>query len=350
MGDARADITADSQVSRIFEWRRGFNTIYLIDLGVQLGLFRALADAPGSTPVQLAGKLGLHAPYVERWCKTAYGMELLDAEAEAHYSLAPFMDVILAAPSHPRYLGGYVQLGTEVAADDFMRCVDAFKTGKVVPFQGRGDAFNQAIAGSTWGLQVVTAKKILPGLAGSRRAPRARADSCSRSAAARAICCVQLAKAFPAARVVGVDIDAESLATARKRGAGRRCGRPRRHPTGYRCVWRAAGSAFDAAVMVEVLHEIAPSIRPGVVAESAQALKPGGWMVIVDETYPATLAEMRKPEFKFPLHTGFEEMLWGNVIPTREEQERLLRSAGLTGEIQRSLIGEGFTVLATRKA
>jgi hypothetical protein len=47
--------------------------------------------------------------------------------------------------------------------------------------------------------------------------------------------------------------------------------------------------------------------------------------------------------------TGFEELLWGNVNPTREEQERLLRDAGLTGEIQRALIGEGFTVLTTRK-
>ena len=34
------------------------------------------------------------------------------------------------------------------------------------PFQGRGDEFNQAIAESTQGLQVVTAKKILPGLEG----------------------------------------------------------------------------------------------------------------------------------------------------------------------------------------
>jgi SAM-dependent methyltransferase len=107
--------------------------------------------------------------------------------------------------------------------------------------------------------------------------------------------------------------------------------------------------SVDAVVMIEVLHEIGPALRPGVIRESAQALRPGGWLVIVDETYPSTLEETRRPEFAFPLMTGFEELLWGNVIPTREEQERLLRDAGLTGEIQRSLIGEGFTVLATRK-
>ncbi len=31
-------ITADIQTARVFEWRRGFNTIYLLDLGVKLGL------------------------------------------------------------------------------------------------------------------------------------------------------------------------------------------------------------------------------------------------------------------------------------------------------------------------
>ncbi len=97
-----------------------------------------------------------------------------------------------------------------------------------------------------------------------------------------------------------------------------------------------APASVDAVVMVEVLHEIAPQLRPSVIKESAAALKPGGWLVIVDETYPSTLEEMRKPEFRFPLMTGFEEMVWGNVLPTREEQEKLLRDAGLAGSIDRS--------------
>ena len=347
MGEQRAEITADSQVARIFEWRRGFNTIYLVHLGVQLGLFRALNEAPGSTAAQLAAKLGLHAPYVERWCLTAYGMELLDAQADGGYRLAPFMDVILTAPAHPRYLGGYVQLGTEIAAADFMRGLQAFKTGEVIPFQGRGDAFNHAIAGSTWGLQVVTAKKILPGLPGlSERlngGGRVLEVGCGTGNLL-----VQLAKAFPAAQVVGVDIDSDSIAAARSR-AGEAGVADRVQVRKGTVAAATQGQQFDAALMVEVLHEIAPALRSGVVADCARALAPGGWMVIVDETYPGTLEEARRPEFKFPLHTGFEEMLWGNVIPTRAEQERLLRDAGLTGRIERSLIGEGFTVLATQK-
>ena len=347
MTNPNNNITADSQVARIFEWRRGFNTIHLIDLGIKLGLIKGLAEAPGSSAQVLADKLGLHAPYVETWCRTAYGMEILDADELGRWRLAPFFDVILASPTHPRYLGGYVRLGTEVAADDFQRLVEAFRGGATKPFQGRGESFAQAIAESTWGLQVITAKKLLPEL--PDLAPRLQAGG-----AILEIGCgtgnllMQLAKAFSVARCVGVDIDEESLRIAREKiqRAGAQARVEARHGT---VAAATQPGTFDAVVMVEVLHEIAPHIRPQVVKEAAAALKPGGWMLIVDETYPSTLEEMRKPEFKFPLMTGFEELFWGNVLPTREEQDRLLHAAGLIGPVQRSIIGEGFTVLAVRK-
>ena len=347
MKEIGKEITADSQVARIFDWRRGFNTIHLIDLGIKVGLIKALKDAPDSTAQDLAGKLGLHAPYVDTWCRTAYGMEILDADALGRWRLAPFFDVILASPTHPRYLGGYVRLGTEVAADDFQRLVDAFKSGGTQPFQGRGESFAQAIAESTWGLQVITAKKLLPEL--PELASRLQAGG-----AVLEVGCgtgnllMQLAKAFPAARCVGVDIDTESLHIARGKMEQAHAGSRVQALEGTIASATQPGT-FDAVVMVEVLHEIAPHIRPQVIKEGAAALKPGGWMLIVDETYPSTLKEMREPQFKFPLMTGFEELFWGNVLPTREEQEKLLRDAGLGGPIQRSIIGEGFTVLATRK-
>src|SRR4029077_20996036 len=139
------EIPADSQVARIFEWRRGFNTIHLIDVGIRAGLFKELADPPGMRASEIASQLGLHAPFVETWCKTAYGMELLDADEGLRYRLAPFFDSILCNSTHPRYLGGYVRLDTEVAAEDFKRCVQALRTGEVKPFQGRGDAFARAV-------------------------------------------------------------------------------------------------------------------------------------------------------------------------------------------------------------
>ena len=343
---ATSAVTVDSQVARIFEWRRGFNAMHLIDLGIRLGLFKAFAEAPGTSAAAIAQRLGLHAPYVEVWCTTAYGFGLLDADEARLFRLAPYIGEILANPTHPRYLGGYVQLGTQFATDDYRLAVDAFRTGETAPFQGRSHEFAQVIAQAIAGVNLMVARKILPGLPGV--AERLNAGGALLEAGCgTGVLQLMLAKAFPGAQCTGVDIDPTGVAAARE--AVRRAGLTDRVNIVEGGVGAAAAAAFDVVLMVEVLHEISPQIRPDVVRECADALKPGGWLVIVDETYPSTLAETRQPEFLFPLQTGLEELVWGNVVPTREEQERLLRGAGLQGPIERSLLGVGFTLLTTRK-
>jgi SAM-dependent methyltransferase len=343
-----ASPTADAQVAKIFAWRRGFDAVHLIALGLDLGLFEALKAAPARTSDAIAQALGFDARHVDVWCRTACGLGLLDgADPGPTWTLAPWFDQILASPGHPRFLGGYVRLGSEVAAEDFAGLRDAFRTGVATPFQGRGDAFNALIAQSTWGLQVATAKKLLPALDGLPER-LAAGGTVAEVGCGVGNLLVQLAKSFPAAHVVGVDIDTDSIAAASARIAAE--GLVDRVEARLGTVGAAveAGSV-DAIVMIEVLHELAPGIRDGVIAECHRALRPGGWLLIVDETYPETLAEMRQPEFQFPLMTGIEELRWGNVIPTRSEQERLLRAAGFAPPWQRSLLGEGFTVLAAQR-
>lgn len=342
-----AEITADSQVARIFAWRRGFNAMHLIDLGIRLGLFQAFAESPNATAESVANRLGLHAPYVEVWCTTAYAFELLDADEERRFRLAPHMNEILANSAHPRYLGGYVQLGTQFATDDYRLAPEAFRTGATSPFQGRSHAFAEVVAQAIAGVNVMVARKILPGLPGV-------AGKLTGGGALLEVGCgtgnlqLQIAKAFPNARCTGVDIDPTGLAAARE--AVSRAGLADRVTIVQGDVASAVPrEAFDVVIMVEVLHEISPALRAAVVRGCAGALRPGGWMVIVDETYPSSLSQARQPEFLFPLQTGLEEMMWGNIVPTREEQERLLRDAGLAGHIDRSLLGAGFTLLSTQK-
>lgn len=342
-------INADTQTEKIFAWRRGFNAMHLIDVGIEVGLFKALAAAPiGLTSAALAQQLNLNAHFVNVWCTTAYSFELLDAnEASREFKLAPFIDKILATPGHPRYLGGYVKLGTEFAAEDFRRCVESFKSGKTIPFQGRGEKFANTIAEGTMGLQVLSARKILPELPGL-------GEKLARGGAVLEVGCgagnhlMQLANAFPNARIVGVDIDADSLKVARAKLSKAAVDNRVSLFEGDISLATKAGN-FDAVVMIEVLHEIAPTIRVPILDACAKVLARGGYLVIIDETYPSTLEEMRQKEFLFPIQTGFEELMWGNVIPTRQEQENLLRQAGFSGTINRSIIGEGFTLLTTQK-
>lgn len=325
--------------------------MHLIDLGTRLGLFKALAANPGQTAAELARTLGLHAPYVQTWCTTAYSLELLDADDETHgsrFRLAPHVDAILGNEAHPRYLGGYVRLGAEFATDDYRLAQRAFTTGEVAPFQGRGDGFTTAVTQAIAGVNVMLARKILPGVAGVADELRA-GGSLLEVGCGTGFLQLQLARAFPHARCTGVDIDPVGLAAARRavQGAGLEA-RVQILEGDVGTV--VAPESFDAVVMVEVLHEIEPGIRGDVVKSCARALKTGGWLVIVDETYPSDLTQARQPEYRFPLQTGFEELMWGNVVPTREEQERLLAEAGFAAAPQRSVFGEGFTLLVARKA
>lgn len=92
-------------------------------------------------------------------------------------------------------------------------------------------------------------------------------------------------------------------------------------PNGLTAPALAQPNSFDAAVMIEVLHEIAPALRANIMGAWAKVLRLGGWLVIIDETYPTTPEEMRQKDFLFPVQTGFEELMWGNVILTRQEQK-----------------------------
>ena len=341
------ELTAEAQVAKIFEWRRGFNAMHLIDLGIRLGLFKAIAETPDVITGQIAAELGLHAPYVETWCTTAYSFGLLEGDEDRSFRLAPYIDQILGNPSHPRYLGGYVRLGTEFATEDHRYCLEAFRTGAMVPFQGRSEAFAEVVAQCTAGLQVLSARKLLPELPGLKE----RLDS---GGSILEVGCgtgqhlIRLTKAFPHARCVGVDIDPTGIkaakATLEKAGVTDRV----RLIEGD-VATAVAEDSIDAVVMIEVLHEIAPEFRQGVIDACHRALRPDGWLLIVDETYPSTLAESRMAEFLFPVQTGLEELTWGNVVPTREEQKSLLRNAGFNGDIGRSIVGEGFTVLTVQK-
>jgi ubiquinone/menaquinone biosynthesis C-methylase UbiE len=341
-----ADLTADQQIERMFSWRRGFNAMHLIDIGLQLDLFTSLAAAP-TTAAELAAQLSLHPPYVGTWCITAYSLGLLEADDNGRFRLAPYVDQILANRSHPRYLGGYVQLGTRFATEDYRFAIDAFRSGATVPFQGRSEEFARVVAQAAGGVNQMVARKILPGLADAAEHLNAGGSLLDVGCGTGNLL-LQIARSFPSARCTGIDIDPTGLASARDSIAA--SGLSNRVTLLAGDVASAlAPASFDVVVMVEVLHEIAPEIRPAVVGGCARALRRGGWLVIVDETYPSTLAETRQPEFAFPLQTGLEELMWGNVLPTREEQERLLRGAGFDQPVERSLIGAGFTLLTTRR-
>lgn len=334
--------TPREQLPRLIEHIKGLRATYLAAAGVKLGLFQKIHASPGILPEQLAQDLGLHPAFVLTWCRTAYAMGFLEADEAGHLRLSPGFEPILAEPASPWYYGGALGLVVDYETGDLGRFPDIARSGHVVPFQARGRGFSEQVGAATAGLHTLVARKLLPEVPGL-------GERLGRGLRGLDVGCgcggflLALARAFPAGRYTGLDVDRRALTSARKAikaaGLARRVTIKSAGPEGF-----PMKGPFDLITLVQVFHEIRPDLRPGVLAECRRVVTPEGWLVILDETYPSTWVDLRVPENSRPVLTAFGELGMGNVIPTREEQESLLTAAGFAVR-GRTVVGDGFTLL-----
>jgi ubiquinone/menaquinone biosynthesis C-methylase UbiE len=313
-------------------------------------LFASLKAAEdGLDAAALAAAHDLHAPYVEGWCRTACAFGFLDGDdstTPTTWRLAPFCDLILASPGDPRHLANYCTTTTDHFHADLARHPDQFRSGEVFTYQEHGAEFSASIADLTGGLQTVLVHNVLPKLPdiGARLGEDLKVLDMGCGGGGLML---RLAKAYPTLTCTGVDVDAHGIDLAAleidRAGMADRVSAELVDGGDI-----GHSDEFDLVTMFEVLHELPLAIRPQVMANCTKALKPGGKLVIIDETYPTRSEDMRKPEYFFPVLTGYNEMTWGNVVPTRADQESLLSEAGLA-EVHRDMIGGMFTVIVAEK-
>ncbi|MBT4018171.1 MAG: class I SAM-dependent methyltransferase [Alphaproteobacteria bacterium] len=340
----------EDQIGQLWGYIKGYHAVHLVSTGDKLGLFASLKAADeGLSAEDLAAAHDLHAPYVAGWCKTAGAFGFLDGDDSTDpttYRLAPFFDLILASPGDPRHLANYCTTTTDHFHADLERHPDFFKTGDVFSYQEHGPAFTASIADLTGGLQSVLVHHVLPKLPdiGQRLQDDLKVLDMGCGAGGLML---RLAGAFPAMTCVGVDVDGHGieLAALEIDRAGM-VGRVSAELVDGGDIGHE--NEFDLVTMFEVLHELPLAVRDQVMANCAKALKPGGKLLIIDETYPAKSSDLRKPEYFFPVLTGYNEMTWGNVVPTRADQDKLIADAGLV-EVHRDMIGGMFTVIMVEK-
>jgi SAM-dependent methyltransferase len=276
----------------------------------------------------LAVDLGLHERYVRLWCETACALELLDYDPVAGYRFAPGMDELLGRPDATFYCGLFPQVHLQVARD-YARYPESFRTGGVFPYQEHDAAFLRAVAEATQTLPRMFLDAVLPKL------PQLR-ERLEREATMLDVGCgggyalVAFAERFPGLRAAGIDVEPTSVSMAqeliRSRGLGDRV--TVRLVDGASWPAEYAG-AFDLVTQFLVLHEIRPDLKPAVLARCAQAMRPGGTLLLFDERYPSGPAELRDPQQNFAAVAQWFEMTWGNTINTREEIRALLADQGL---------------------
>lgn len=320
--------TRAAQMNKIFGYLKGLHAAHLMDIGTRLGLFGRLAQSGGEASGALAAALGLDPDYVRLWCEAACGLELLDYRPDVGYRLAPFMDEILGRPDATYYLGRFPHVHLLVARD-YARYPELFQTGGTFPYQEHDQAFLSGVAQGLRTLPRQFLDAVLPKLPALEARLTTGANILDVGCGG-GFALVEFAGRFPNVRCTGIDVEPVSIRMAQELIRSRRlAGRVEAHLVGGESLPTQFAGTFDLVTLFLVLHEIRPDLKPAVLKQCAQALRPGGQLLIFDERYPSGPAELRDPLVIFAVMAQWYEMTWGNRINTRAEIHELLEHEGL---------------------
>jgi 2-polyprenyl-3-methyl-5-hydroxy-6-metoxy-1,4-benzoquinol methylase len=276
----------DALVERLLMNAVGAFDLFSVYLGGRLGLYRALADRGPLTSTELAEAAGVHERYAREWLEHQAASDLLEVDtdsngAERRFSLPAGHEEALLDESSLNYIA---PLGRAVLAS--VRPIDAllaaFKTGDGVPYADYGEDLHESQAAFTRPLfEKQLGSEWLPAVPELHR--RLLADPPARVAD---IACgqgrssIELARAYPAVLVDGIDSDHASIEAARRNLEG--SGVEERVTFHERDAADAElAGRYDLVTIFEALHDM--SYPVDVLRAARGLLADGGLMLIGDE-------------------------------------------------------------------
>ena len=282
---------ADALVERLFTATVGALELCSVYLGVELGLYDALAQHGPLTAPELAERAGVAPRYSREWLEQQAVAGLLDVEdpdagADARrYRLGREHARVLADADDPAHVAPFAHMLAGIGGV-LPRVAEAYRTGAGVPYEDYGRAFRHGqghINRPAFTHELPTGwLAALPDVAARLRDGGARvADlGCGQGWSSLAV-----ARAFPHARVDGIDLDAGSVAdAARHADAAGLADRVR-----FRHADAAALSAhgpYDLVLILEALHDMTD---PAATLRAARAaLSADGTVLVVDERVAET--------------------------------------------------------------
>jgi 2-polyprenyl-3-methyl-5-hydroxy-6-metoxy-1,4-benzoquinol methylase len=259
--------------------------LFGVYLGKRLGLYTALHARGPLTPGELAAAAGIAERYATEWLEqqAVAGLIAVDDAArpatERRYRMPPQHVGVLVDPAHAAHLAPFAEMAAGIGGA-LEHVVEAFRTGRGVPYPAYGaaflsgqgginrPAFTQELAGA-W---LPAIPELHARLAGE---PPARVADVGCGVGWSTLA---LARAYPRARVVGYDADAASVAEARRRAAAEGVA-ARFEEKDAEAI--AGEGPFDLIVVLEALHDMARPTRA--LAAFRAALAPEGSVLVADE-------------------------------------------------------------------
>lgn len=247
-----------------------------IIVGDQLGLYKALAEAP-STSDALAAKTSLDARYVREWLSAQAAAQYVEYdEATDTFSMNEVQTLALATEGSPAFIPGAFQLASAMYAA-VPKLVDAFRSGQgigwhehdVALFHGTERFFRPGYVAnlvSAWlpALDGVTSKL--------ERGANVADVGCGHGSST-----VLMAQAYPASRFVGFDYHAPSIEHAKQAAA--------KAGVSERCRFEVAsakdypGDGYDLVTFFDCLHDMGDPVGASKHVRDSLA-DDGTWMIV----------------------------------------------------------------------
>ena len=276
--------SADALAERIFASAIASFDIAGIYLGDRLGWYRSLADDGPATADELAARTGSDARYAREWLEQQAVGGLLEVDAEHRFSLPVGHRDVLVDPESLSLMAPLSRM-VVAALGQLSRVADAYRSGAGHGWEAYGADMREGQAAfNRPALTHLLGEEWLPAVGDVHE--RLRSDppaqvidiGCGAGWSTLAI-----ARAYPRARVMGIDLDAPSIEAARRHAA--------ETGVGDAVEFRHADAASldgqaDLALIIEAVHDMSNPVP--VLRAVRESLAEGGSLIVVDERVAET--------------------------------------------------------------
>lgn len=273
------DTSADALAQRLFSSTVAALDLAGVYLGERLGYYRSLHAEGPATPDELAARSGTDARYAREWLEHQAVAGILAVDDDHRFSLPAGHADVLVDPMSLNHMAPVTRM-VVAAFGQLPAVTDAHRSGGGVGWHAYGPdmregqaSFNRPafthLLGNVWMPAITDLHERLSAKPGARIVDIACGEGWSTLA---------LARAYPSAEVVGVDLDGPSIDAARRHAAEAGLSDSVSFVHGDAA---SLDGRFDAAIIIEAVHDMSNPVP--VLAAVRDALAEDGSLIVVDE-------------------------------------------------------------------